>query len=187
MKQKRLAFALAMLFTSIELAPQVAADEPAKKGTLAQIQNLGIPASLQTEAKQAQKDGKRLFIWREETKPIEETTAFGQQLLIVDVKYARLFSDDHAPFSLYFYTAATAKDGKQVTTYGTETDGPAKTDRTGAVSIWFISPKDKLSGTGLGYAFGVEPRKEKSKSDELRKSSEAISNEIKVSIKFKNE
>lgn len=176
-------FVIAVLF-SITLPAVSAADIPAQKHTPAQIQDLGIPAALHADAKRAQTDGRRIFIWRETVNALKaETSPFGQ-IIHLDVGYARLFVDDDTLFDLYFSTAATAKDGTRGTTYGTRTDGPKAVDKSGTVSIMFISPKDKLSGEGSGYAFAIERAKGKEQSGEVTKSSDGISNEIKVRITF---
>jgi hypothetical protein len=173
---------VAAVLVSTTLQAQKAADTPAQKHTPARIQDLGIPAALQADAKRAQTDGRRIFVWRATNDALKtEASPFGQ-VIGLDVHYARLFLDDDAPFDLYFYTAAIAKDGTRGTTYGTRTDGPKTADKSGTAGIMFISPKDKLSGEGFGYAFAIE----RSKVDgaKLAKASDAISNEIKFPIKF---
>jgi hypothetical protein len=150
----------------------------------APIENLGIPTSMQSDALAAQQQGKRIFLWRENDELVTASdTPFGQ-LITLELRYARLFTDDDASFGLFFLTGATQKDSTSGTTYGSESKGPEKTERTGKTIAAFISPRDKLSGEGRAFVFAVAPSEDKNK---LRERSEALSNEIKVRIKFEGD
>ena len=163
------------------LHTQGANANPQKGSAPALIEKLGIPTAMQSDARAAQSQGKRIFLWREND---DLATAFDSgsgQVITLEVHYARLFTNDKAPFGLYFLTGAMRKDSTSGTTYGSQTDGPVKSERTGKTIVAFISPKDKLFGEGRAIVFAVDPSNGKKR---LRELSEAVSNDIKVRIRF---
>ncbi|MFH2128488.1 MAG: hypothetical protein ABIK12_18385, partial [Pseudomonadota bacterium] len=138
-----------------------------------------------TDARAAQRQGKRIFLWRDSNKSVTASSTMFGQLIFVTINFVRLFTDDNKKFNFYFLTGASGKDNVTFE-YGSETQGPDPIKRNGSDGVGFISPKHKLAGDGFAFVFAVEPAKG-GQSEKPRALSEAISNEIKLRIKFEDQ